>query len=64
METRQGYFKGGADHPLSDADLDVKFFANCAHGGIRQAQAQNIHRWVKQVFDAPLADAAILSASA
>ena len=35
METRQGYFKGGADHPLSDADLQTKFFANCLHGGLR-----------------------------
>lgn len=64
MEARQGYFKGGAEHPLSDADLDTKFFANCAHGGIAPAQAQSVHRWVKQVFDAPLADAALLSAHA
>ena len=34
MEARQGYFKGGADHPLSDADLQTKFFANCLHGGL------------------------------
>ncbi len=33
FEHRQGYFKGGAQHPLSDADLQHKFHANCAHGG-------------------------------
>ena len=34
FEHRQGYFKGGAQHPLSDADLQHKFHANCAHGGL------------------------------
>ena len=38
-EHRQGYFKGGAQHPLTDADLQHKFYANCAHGGVGRAQA-------------------------
>ena len=36
----QGFFKGGAEHPMSDADLQHKFFANCAHGGLAQGEAQ------------------------
>ncbi len=38
FEHRQGFFKGGVDHPLTDADLLHKFRANCAHGGL-DAQA-------------------------
>ena len=38
-EHRQGWFKGGVDHPLSDADLQHKFHANCAHGGLTRAQS-------------------------
>ena len=34
LEDRQGYFKGGADHPLSDEDLAHKFRANVRHGGL------------------------------
>ena len=33
-EYRQGFFRGGVDHPLSEADLQRKFFANCAYGGL------------------------------
>ena len=36
-EHRQDFFKGGAGHPLSDADLRHKFDANCAHGGLAPA---------------------------
>lgn len=41
-EHRQAFFKGGADHPLTDADIEHKFFANCAHGGMARAEAE---RW-------------------
>lgn len=40
LEERQGFFKGGAEHPLSDADLAQKFRANCNHGGLNGGQTQ------------------------
>ncbi len=39
FEHRQAYFKGGVAHPLTDADLQHKFHANCAHGGLLRTQS-------------------------
>jgi 2-methylcitrate dehydratase PrpD len=50
LEERQGYFKGGADNPLSDADLEQKFRANCQHGGLDAAQTQSILDCVNAAF--------------
>ena len=41
-EHRQDHFKGGTAHPLSDADLEHKFFANCTHGGLPADAAQKL----------------------
>jgi len=62
MEARQGYFKGGADHPLSDADLQTKFFANCLHGGLAKPRAEAMLAMIQQIFDAPLVDLSLLGA--
>ena len=62
MEARQGYFKGGADHPLSDADLQTKFFANCLHGGVARPEAEAMLAMLGQVFDAAQVDLSLLSA--
>ena len=59
--TRQGFFKGGADHPLSDADLEQKFFANCRHGGVDAPQAQAMLAMLRQTFDAPKVDLSLLA---
>ena len=40
-EYRQGFFRGGVDHPLSAADLQRKFFANCAYGGLPTTRARS-----------------------
>ena len=32
-EARQDHFRGGVDEPMSAADLEAKFQANCAYGG-------------------------------
>ena len=37
---RQGFFKGGADNPLSDDDLNRKFLANAKYGGFSLTAAQ------------------------
>jgi 2-methylcitrate dehydratase PrpD len=38
-EARQGHFRGGMEQPLSAADLEAKFRANCVYGGWAPAQA-------------------------
>lgn len=45
---RQAHFRGGAREPLSDAELDRKFFKNCQYGGWSQNRAQALHAWVNQ----------------
>ena len=50
-EHRQNFFKGGMDAPLSDADLQHKFFANCAYGGLAAAQAQVIATAIDSLFE-------------
>ena len=52
-EYRQGFFRGGVDHPLSEADLQRKFFANCAYGGLPNAGAQRLADEVGALFDMP-----------
>ncbi len=52
-EHRQDHFKGGAQHPLSDADLLHKFLANCAHGGASAAQAQRLAGRCSGLFAQP-----------
>jgi 2-methylcitrate dehydratase PrpD len=52
-EHRQDFFRGGADHPLSEADLQQKFFANCAYGGLMSAGAQRLADEVRALFDMP-----------
>lgn len=61
-EHRQAYFKGGAEHPLSDADLLHKFKANCAHGGLPAAQAQALQARLAGLFDSPLLGTSALAA--
>ena len=60
-EHRQGYFKGGVDHPLSDTDLAHKFHANCAHGGLPRDAAERLARQLAGLFERSCVDAASLS---
>lgn len=60
-EHRQAWFKGGAEHPLSDADIVHKFHANCAHGGMPRATAEALAAALGGVFERPVVDAAALS---
>jgi 2-methylcitrate dehydratase PrpD len=55
-EHRQGFFKGGAEHPLSEADLKRKFLANCAYGGLTLAQAELMAATLAGVLDQPQVD--------
>jgi 2-methylcitrate dehydratase PrpD len=60
-EFRQGYFKGGMDHPLSDEDLTRKFEANCAYGGLTKNDTQGLLAHVQALFDSPAVDFAPFS---
>ncbi|ARP80189.1 2-methylcitrate dehydratase [Bordetella genomosp. 8] len=55
-EFRQGYFKGGAEHPLSDEDLTRKFQANCAYGGLGEAEARALLAHIDGAFERPTVD--------
>jgi len=55
-EHRQGYFKGGAEHPLSDEDIQRKFVANCLYGGLTAAQAQQMAGVMAGLLDQPKVD--------
>lgn len=52
LEERQAYFKGGSEHPLSDAELEQKFKANCSHGGLDAAHTQAVLDCVNAAFGA------------
>lgn len=56
VEQRQGWFKGGAEHPLSDADILFKFHANCAYGGLPRAQAEALASTLHGVVSRPRID--------
>ena len=49
-EHRQAHFKGGAQHPLSDADLLHKFHANCAHGGLARNKSEALAAALQGLF--------------
>ncbi|MDB5928462.1 MAG: 2-methylcitrate dehydratase [Polaromonas sp.] len=55
-EHRQGYFKGGAEHPLSAEDLRRKFLANCEYGGLTAAQAEAMAATLAALLDQPQVD--------
>jgi hypothetical protein len=59
-EHRQDFFKGGADHPLSDDDLLHKFAANCSHGGWSTGDAQALQQRLDALCDMPRIDTAAL----
>ena len=50
-EHRQDFFKGGAGHPLSDAELRRKFDANGAHGGMTADEAGRIASRIDYLFE-------------
>lgn len=61
-EHRQGYFKGGAEHPLSDEDIKRKFVANCLYGGLTAAQAQQMADVMAGLLEQPKVDLSRLPA--
>jgi 2-methylcitrate dehydratase PrpD len=60
-EHHQGFFKGGVDHPMSDADLQQKFLANCRYGQVSDEQAQMLLQQLDSVFSADVVDLSALA---
>ena len=50
-EHRQGFFKGGTDHPMSEEDLMQKFLANCRYGRVSEVQIQAILAQLQPLFE-------------
>jgi len=51
VEHRQPYLRGGHHEPLSRAELEEKFRANCAHGGWTDGQARRWLAFARSAFD-------------
>jgi 2-methylcitrate dehydratase PrpD len=62
MEARQDHFRGGVDDPLSAADLQAKYRANCTYGGWSAAQADAALQALRSLPDAAHIDLAVLRA--
>ncbi|HET7730173.1 MAG TPA: hypothetical protein VFK48_09085, partial [Usitatibacter sp.] len=56
LEERQPHFRGGASEPLTRAEIEEKFRANCACGGWDSARAQRWLEFARGAFDARAID--------
>ncbi len=54
IEERQPHFRGGAQEPLTAAEIAAKYAANAAYGGWTPAQTQAAQTALAHIFDAPL----------
>jgi 2-methylcitrate dehydratase PrpD len=54
IEERQPHFRGGAQEPLSAAEIAAKYAANAAYGGWAAAQTKAAGAALARIFDAPL----------
>ena len=55
VEERQPHLRGGQHEPLTRAELEEKFRANCAHGRWPRERAEAWLAWVAKAFEAPAA---------
>jgi 2-methylcitrate dehydratase PrpD len=54
LEERQPHLRGGHHEPLSRAEIEEKFRANCAVGGWDEARAAAWLKLARRAFDAPI----------
>ena len=54
VEERQGHIRGGAQEPLSRAEIEDKFRGNVAFGGWTRERAEAFLKSIPHFFDAPL----------
>jgi 2-methylcitrate dehydratase PrpD len=54
VEERQPYMRGGAQEPLTRADIQDKFLLNAVHGGWTAARAAQVLQTIGTLFDGPI----------
>jgi 2-methylcitrate dehydratase PrpD len=54
VEERQPHMRGGAQEPLSRADIEEKFLLNAHHGGWNDARAAAALKLIAGLFDGPV----------
>jgi 2-methylcitrate dehydratase PrpD len=54
IEERQPHLRGGAQEPLSRAEIEEKFFANAAHGGWPRSRAEAARDLARRLLDGPI----------
>ena len=54
IEERQPYMRGGAQEPLTRADIQDKFLLNATHGGWTAARAAQALKLIGTLFDGPV----------
>ena len=54
VEERQPYMRGGAQEPLTRADIEQKFLLNTQHGGWSGEHAAQVLDLTKRLFDGPV----------
>ncbi|MCC6780414.1 MAG: MmgE/PrpD family protein [Hyphomicrobiales bacterium] len=50
VEERRPYLRGGAQEPLSRADIEEKFLLNARHGGLDDARARAALAWLRGLY--------------
>jgi hypothetical protein len=51
VEERQPHFRGGAQEPLTRADIEEKFLLNARHGGWDEARSAAALKLLSKLFD-------------
>jgi 2-methylcitrate dehydratase PrpD len=59
VEERQPYMRGGAQEPLTRADIEQKFLLNCQHGGWSEERAASALKLIGGLFKGPVDLAAL-----
>jgi 2-methylcitrate dehydratase PrpD len=54
VEERQPYMRGGAQEPLTRADIEAKFLLSAKHGGWSDARAAGALKLIGGLFDGPV----------
>jgi 2-methylcitrate dehydratase PrpD len=54
IEERQPYMRGGAQEPLTRADIEAKFLLNAKHGGWSDERARDALKLMGALFDGPV----------
>jgi 2-methylcitrate dehydratase PrpD len=54
VEERQPYMRGGAQEPLTRADIEQKFLVNAVHGGWSAERAAQVLKSIGKLFDGPV----------